>query len=123
MARSASSIAGVSAWLLSLTMLPTMVVLALRVAELVRSTVGNDAGSVVPPRRVGDDEVPAGVGARVAEPVVLGDHVGDERVARVALPDVDPRVGAAGRVDVIELTLRRVERIDAVVPVANRVQV
>ena len=72
--------------------------LAPGVAQLVAAAVGDDAGPVVPERRVDDVEVAAGVGARVAEAVVLGDHVVDHRVAGVALADVDAGVGAARRV-------------------------
>ena len=47
MASRATSIAGVSAWLFEYTRLPTIVVLALRVAQLVAAGVGHDAGAVV----------------------------------------------------------------------------
>ena len=85
--------------------------------------VRHDAGAVVAPDRVDDEQVAARVRARVAELVVLGRHVGDDRVAGIALPDVEARVGAARRVRVIEHAPLRVEREDAVVAVAVRGEV
>ena len=67
--------------------------------------VGHDARAVESPRRVDDEQVAARVGTRVAELVVLRDRVGDHGVARVALADVEARVGAAGRVVVVELAV------------------
>ena len=85
--------------------------------------VGHDAGPVARPHRVHDEEVTRRIRARVADLVVLGHDVGDDRVTRVALPDVEAGVGAARRVRVVELPVLGVVRVDAVVAVAVRGEV
>ena len=114
-ASSATSMAGVSGWLFEYTDVADDGGLAVRVAQLVAAAVGHDAGTVEAEDRVDDEQVATRVGARVAEAVVLAHHVVDHGVARVALADVHAGVGAARRVDVLELPVDRVERVDAVV--------
>jgi hypothetical protein len=82
---------------------------ALGVAELVGAAVGHDPGPVVGELGAGDDQVAAGVGAGVAEAVVLRDHIEDGGVAREALADLEARVGAARGVGVVELAAHGVE--------------
>ncbi len=65
-----------------------------------------------------DVEIATRVGARVAEPVVLGDDRVDDGVALEALTDVEAGVRAATSVAVVELAVVGVERVDAVVAVA-----
>ena len=93
---------------------------ALRGELLAVEAVRHDPRPVEPPHRLHDVEVAARVGARVAELVVLGDHVVDHRVARIALADVEAGVGAPRRVRVLDRAPLRVERVDAVVAVAVR---
>ena len=64
--------------------------------------------------------VAAGVGARVAEGVVLGHHLVDDGVAGMALADVEAGVGRARGVGVLEQAVDRVEGVDAVVLVVVR---
>src|SRR5207244_12687021 len=64
--------------------------------------VGHDAAGVLVPLRLLDDEVPAGVGARVAERRVLGVRVGEPRVAVRAGADVVGRVAHVARVGVLD---------------------
>jgi hypothetical protein len=97
--------------------------LALGRVQLVVAAVGHEAGAVVAPHRVDDEQVAAGVRARVAEAVVLGHDVGDHGVAGVALADVEPGVRAARAVAVLEQARHRVEGVDAVVAVVDGRQV
>ena len=86
-------------------------------------TVGHDPHSVLRPHRVHEVEVATRVGTRVPEFVVLRHDVGDDRVARVALTDVEARVGTPRRVGMVELAVLRVVRVDPVVTVAVRGEV
>ena len=61
--------------------------------------VGDDPGPVAPPDRAHDLQIAAGVGARVAEGVVLGHHLVDDGVAGMALADVEAGVGRARGVE------------------------
>ena len=64
-------------------------------------------------------QVAAGVGAGVAEAVVLGRSTSSITASHGKhCADVEAGVGAAGGVGVVELAVRRVERVDAVVAVA-----
>ena len=76
--------------------------------------VGHHADPVAGPLGVLDDEVAAGVGARIPEGVVLGYHVADHGVARVALADVEGGVGVAAAVAVFDEAVGGVEGVDAV---------
>ena len=76
--------------------------------------VGHHADPVAGPLGVLDDEVAAGVGARIPEGVVLGYHVADHGVARVALADVEGGVGVAAAVAVLDEAVGGVEGVDAV---------
>jgi len=67
--------------------------LAERRQQLGVEGVGDDPGPVEPPGRPDDLEVAAGVGARVAEGVVLGGDPVDDGVAGMALADVEAGVG------------------------------
>jgi hypothetical protein len=91
---------------------------ALRRERLALERVGHDPDAVVPEHRIGDDQIASRVGPRVADLAVLGHHVGDDRVTRLALADVEARVGAPRRVRMLEHPPLRVERVDPVVTVA-----
>ena len=93
--------------------------IALRRERFEVEAVRDDAGPVVAPDRADDEQITAGVRARIAQLVVLGGHVGDHRVAGIALADVDP-IGASRRVRMVEHPPLRVEREHAVVAVAVR---
>ena len=64
--------------------------------------VGDDAAGVLVPLRLLDDQVPAGVGARVAERRVLGVRVGEPRVAVRTRAHVVGRVAHVARVGVLD---------------------
>ena len=89
--------------------------LAERRQQLGVEGVGHDAGPVEPPRRADDLEISAGVGARVAEGVALGHDPIDDRVAGMALADVEAGVGRARSIGVLEQAVDRVEGVDAVI--------
>jgi hypothetical protein len=89
--------------------------LAERRQQLGVEGVGDDPGPVAPPDGAHDLEIAAGVGARVAEGVVLGHHLVDDGVAGMALADVEAGVGRARGVGVLEQAVDRVEGVDAVV--------
>ncbi len=63
--------------------------------------------------------LPAGVRPGVAEPVVLGGDVVDDRIAREALADVHTGVRASRGVRVLDRAVDRIEAVDAVVTVAD----
>jgi hypothetical protein len=67
--------------------------LAERRQQLGVEGVGDDPGPVEPPGGPDDLKVAAGVGARVAEGVVLGGDPVDDGVAGMALADVEAGVG------------------------------
>ncbi len=88
---------------------------ALGVAQLIAAAVGDHPGAIEAEHRVDDVEVATRIRSRVAEAVVLADDIGDHRVAGVAVADVDAGVGAAGGIDVVDLPVHRIERVDAIV--------
>ena len=85
--------------------------------------VGGDADAVHPELVVHDEEVTAGVRARVGERVVLRQVVRQHRAARLALADVVARVGVSGGVGVVEQAVLRIKGVDAVDPVVQGVDV
>ncbi len=93
---------------------------ALRRVRLGVQRVRHDAGHVVAPLAVHDRQVAAGVRPGVPHGVVLRERIGDQRVARIALPDVEAGVRRPARVRVVELPVLRIERVDAVVAVVVR---
>src|SRR5262249_34118044 len=95
----------------------------LRRQLLAVEAVGYDADAVARPRGIDEEEITRRVRARVADLVVLRDDVSDHRVTGVALPDVEPRIGTARRVRVIELPPLGVVGVDPVVAVAVRGEV
>jgi hypothetical protein len=89
--------------------------LAERRQQLGVEGVGDDPGPVEPPGGADDLEVAAGVGARVAEGVVLGGDPVDDGVAGMALADVEAGVGRPRGIGVLEGAVDRVEGVDPVV--------
>src|SRR5213076_255271 len=90
--------------------------------------VGQDAGRVVVPLAADQVELASGVGAGVAERVLLGFAVDDDRGAVAAAADVDAAVGVPRRVVVREgpgelAAARRVVGVEAVVTVVVRREV